>query len=110
MTQTAQAQRQPDVAALASPQNSRTPRRWITVVDGQRFRSPRIALIRPARAARIVRAAPQERLGDLSPLTMPKRFENDPHAQRGRNLGERPQGGIDVPSVARSEASQSRRR
>jgi DNA-binding XRE family transcriptional regulator len=38
MTQATQAQRKPDAAALASLQKSRTPRLWITVLDGQRLR------------------------------------------------------------------------
>ena len=38
MTQTTQAQRKPDAAALASLQKSRTPRLWIAVLDGQRLR------------------------------------------------------------------------
>jgi DNA-binding XRE family transcriptional regulator len=38
MTQTTQLQRHSDAATPANVQNSRTPRRWITVADGQRLR------------------------------------------------------------------------
>lgn len=38
MTQTTQLQGQPDAATPADLQNLRTPRRWITIADGQRLR------------------------------------------------------------------------
>jgi DNA-binding XRE family transcriptional regulator len=41
MTQATKPQRQPDAAALARLQNSRTPRLWITDLDGQRLRDLR---------------------------------------------------------------------
>jgi DNA-binding XRE family transcriptional regulator len=41
MTQTGQLQRHSDAATPANPQNSRTPRRWITIADGQRLRRQR---------------------------------------------------------------------
>jgi DNA-binding XRE family transcriptional regulator len=41
MTQTTQLQRIPDTSTPANGPNPRAPRRWITVVDGQRLRRVR---------------------------------------------------------------------